>query len=74
MTQKFTSKQGLMVAAGLAEPIPKEVGTLGIYAIEWDWTNPESQTLDYKRMDTHPCSKEELGHAQSIESLPHLFK
>ena len=52
-----------MIVAGMAEPIPPEVGQLQIFVSDWDWTDAENIIERYEPLPTHTCTEEELGIA-----------
>lgn len=44
------------------EAFPADIGTLKAYYRYWDWTKPiDENPLEYREIDTRPCTVEELG-------------
>ena len=62
-----------MFAVGLEYPIPPEAGKLVIYDWEWDLSDVDNPIMSSKPLQTHTCTKEELGFDTSNSSKPHLF-
>ena len=44
------------------EAFPEEIGSLKAYYRFWDWTKAKDENpLEYRQIDTRPCTVEELG-------------
>ena len=50
-----------MLAVGFDYPVPPQVGKLSIYVNEWDWTDMNNIKETKLLLQSHICTKEELG-------------
>ena len=62
-----------MLVVGLIKPVPIQVGKLSIYAYEWDYSDVNNIKDNFEPLQTHNCTKEELGLTTGEYSKPHLF-
>ena len=65
-----------MIVAAFSTPVPREVGHLVFSVIDTDWTytDPErdAAVISYP-LETHSCTDEELGLAESGDDKPRLY-
>ena len=62
-----------MIAAGFEQPVPREVGRLVISVEDWDFTDPTRDGKISKTLETHVCTDQELGLAESDGDMPQLY-
>ena len=62
-----------MIAVDLTKNVPPQVGKLSIYVYDWDWSDVNDYKETFEPLQTHNCTKEELGLTTGEYSKPHLF-
>ena len=62
-----------MVVVAFSNPVPREVGHLAISVEDWDFLDPERLSKISYPLETHICTDQELGLAESGGTMPHLF-
>ena len=62
-----------MLVAGLAFPVPPQVGKISIFTSNWDWSDVDNIIENYDELPTHRCTDIELGRVKGYGKTPHLF-